>query len=188
MAKRFFTSDLHFCSTVMVEQKLRPFNSVERMNEIILKNINSRCGEDDILIHVGDFIQYGNDRTWSGTKINPREIISEIRPTFVNIEGNHDRTNKVKSVCQSMRTTLGKKYTSVSVSHYPSTNINARGTFRRGDVHLCGHVHGSWKYLIDFENKILNVNVGVDAWNYRPVSEDELIAFIDKIMRTNGKI
>lgn len=188
MSRRFFSSDLHFCSTVMVEQKLRPFKSVDRMNEILLKNINQRCKDDDILIHVGDFMQYGNDRKWSGVKINPNEFVSKIKPTFVNIEGNHDRNNKVKSVCSSMRTTLGKKYTSVSIGHYPSTNPKAKGSFRKGDVRLCGHVHGKWKYLIDFENKVLNINVGVDVWNYNPVSEDELIIFIDKIMRTNGKI
>jgi calcineurin-like phosphoesterase family protein len=47
-------------------------------------------------------------------------------------------------------------------------------------------VHGAWKYFIDFDNKVLNINVGVDVWKYNPVSEDELIAYIDSIMRSNG--
>lgn len=158
------------------------------MNECILKNINQRCKEDDILIHCGDFIQFGNDRDWEGVKIHPYEFISRINPTFVNIEGNHDKNNKVKSVCSYMRTTLGNKYLAVSISHYPSNNKLARGQFRKGDVHICGHIHNKWKYLVDFENKVLNINVGVDVWGFNPVSEDELINYIDRIMRTNGRI
>lgn len=187
MSKRYFSSDFHFNSVVMVEKKLRPFKSVERMNEVIIKNINQRCKEDDILIHLGDFIQYGNDRQWPGMKTKPFEFIKQINPLLVNVQGNHDAHNNMKSVCTSMRTHLGKKY-SVSLSHYPSNNPLAKGTFRKGDVHLCGHVHGAWKYFIDFDNKVLNINVGVDVWKYHPVSEDELITYIDSIMRSNGEL
>ena len=186
MSKRFFTSDLHFASTVMVEAGLRPFKTVEKMNEALIRNINSRCKEEDILISLGDVCQFGNDRTWIGRKTNPREYISRINPTFVNIQGNHDPNNRVKSVCSSMRTMLGKRYLAVSLSHYPSFDKRAAGTFRRGDVHLCGHVHGAWKHKVDFENKVLNVNVGVDAWRYMPVSESELISYIDMVMRTKS--
>jgi len=185
MSRRFFTSDLHFNSCCLVEEHVRPFKTVERMNEVLLKNINQRCNEDDMLIHLGDFIQYGNDRKWAGMKTKPFEFIKQIKPMFVNIQGNHDAHNNMKSACNSMRTYLGKRY-SVSISHYPSNNPLAKGTFRKGDVHLCGHVHGAWKHFIDFENKVLNVNVGVDVWNYRPVSEDELIVYIDSLMRTNA--
>lgn len=43
MSKRFFTSDLHFNSEVLIAKKLRPFKTVERMNDVLLKNINQRC-------------------------------------------------------------------------------------------------------------------------------------------------
>lgn len=187
MSKRFFTSDLHFNSVVLVEKKLRPFKSVERMNDILIKNINQRCKEDDMLIHLGDFIQYGNDRQWDGMKTKPYEFIRQINPMFVNVQGNHDANNGMKSACISMRTYLGKRY-SVSISHYPSNNPKAKGTFRKGDVHLCGHVHGAWKYFIDFDNKVLNINVGVDVWRYNPIAEDELISYIDSIMRSNASL
>ena len=187
MSKRFFSADFHFNSTVLVEKKIRPFKTVERMNEILIKNVNMRCHEDDILIHLGDFLQYGKDRQWDGMKTKPFEFIKQMNPMFVNVQGNHDAHNNMKSACISMRTHLGRKY-SVSLSHYPSNNPLAAGTFRKGDVHLCGHVHGAWKYFIDFEHKVLNINVGVDVWRYNPVSEDELIAYIDKIMASNASL
>lgn len=187
MARRFFTSDMHFNSTALVDSRQRQFSTVEEMNSALVRNVNQKCRDDDLLIHVGDFIQYGNDRRWPGMKTRPYEFIRQMRPMFVNVQGNHDANNCVKSACVYMRTFLGKKY-SVSVGHYPSNNPKARGTFRKGDVHICGHVHGAWKYFIDFENKVLNVNVGVDVWDYSPVSEEDLIQYIDSIMRTNANL
>ena len=66
------------------------------MNETLIKNINQRCKKDDIIIHVGDLCQYGNDRIWDGEKTNPSYFIDQINPTFVNIQGNHDLNNRVK--------------------------------------------------------------------------------------------
>ena len=185
MSKRFFSSDFHFNSCCLVDAQVRPFKTVEKMNEAIIRNVNQRCKEDDILIHLGDFIQYGNDRRWPGMKTKPFEFIRRLNPMFVNVQGNHDAHNNMKSACTSMRTHLGRKY-SVSISHYPSNNPLAKGTFRKGDVHLCGHVHGAWKHFIDFENKVLNINVGVDVWRFNPVGEDELICYIDSLMRSNA--
>ena len=187
MSKRYFTSDLHFNSTALVENKLRPFKDVDKMNSTLIRNINARCTEEDILIHVGDFLQHGKDRQWNGRNDKPFHFIKQLNPMFINIQGNHDPHNHVKSVCNYMRTHLGKRY-SVSVGHFPSNHPDAKGTFRKGDVHICGHVHGAWKYFVDFDNKVLNINVGVDVWRYRPVSEDELISYIDSIIRTNGNI
>jgi len=198
MSKRFFTSDLHFNGQCMINEHLRPFKTVTKMNDALIRNINQRCKEDDILISCGDVCQFGNDRTYGGIKTNPREFISLLTPTFFNIKGNHDDNNKVKSVCDSMRTTLGKKYTSVSVGHYPSTDQRAKGTFHKGDIRIHGHIHCRMgkdgnvikppKYTIDFTNKVLNINVNCELWNYNPVSEDELIQFIDSVMRNGGKL
>ena len=187
MATRFFTADLHLNSHVLVDRHVRPFASIDEMNDALIGAINDRGGEDDLLIHVGDIIQYGNDREWPGEKVKPSEFIRRMNPTFVNVKGNHDANNEVMSACNDMRTYLGNRY-SVSVGHYPSNNPKARGTFRKGDVHLCGHVHGAWRHFVDFDNKVLNVNVGVDTWDYRPVSEDELISYIDQVMATNGRM
>ena len=44
------------------------------------------------------------------------------------------------------------------------------------------------KYTIDFTNKVLNINVNCELWNYNPISEDELIQLIDNIMRSNGNL
>lgn len=224
MSKRFFTSDLHLGSAGIIGVLNRPFKNVDRMNEMLIRNCNQRAKgqsvsvpvydrngqpvydmkgnqifnkiftDRDILIHVGDFCEYGDDNHYKdetlrkGSKINPGIFISKFDPIFINIEGNHDAHNKVKSACTCMRTTLGRKYLAVSIGHYPSTDPKAKGTFRRGDIHIHGHCHTGPKFTIDFENQVLNINVCCDLWNYHPVSEDELIRFVDKIMKNKGKI
>ena len=197
MAKRFFISDLHFNSSVLVESKVRDFENVDIMNQTLIDNINKECSDDDILIHLGDLCQYGYDRIWNGYNINPKFFLKQINPTVVNIKGNHDDSNKVKSICDSMRTTLGKKYTAVSVSHYPSNHPKSVGTFHRGDIRLHGHIHCKIddnenvtkppKFSIDFKNAVLNINLNCELWDYKPISEDQLISFDDEIMKNHGK-
>jgi len=197
MSRRFFTSDFHLSDQFLIDRGIRSFKSAERMDEIILKNCNQRCKPDDMIIHCGDFYCYKGDRGSSGGTENPIDIMRRFNASIVNIRGNHDQNNKVKSFCDSMRTTLGKKYLAVSVGHYPSTHPMSRGTFHHGDIRIHGHIHCKPgddgivvkppKYFIDFENKVLNINVNCELWNYNPVSEDELIMFVDKIMRTHGR-
>ena len=176
----------------IMQDAVRPFKTVEKMNAAFIRSCNSRGKiytdkngaviDRDTIIHLGDFACWKSDRGHAGLEVNPQSWISQIGPQFINLRGNHDDRNKVKSVCDSMRTTLGRRFTAVSMSHYPSFDPRAKGQFLKGDIHLCGHVHGKWKYKIDYTNSVLNVNVGVDVWNYQIVSEDELIAYLNKIL------
>jgi calcineurin-like phosphoesterase family protein len=187
MAKRFFTADFHLCSGVLCDPEImknavRPFSSSEEMNAAYLASCNRLAGTDDVIIHVGDLFQRGKDQGQEGSRSGPSSFLRKIKATFVNVRGNHDAANRVKSVCDSMRTRLGKKFVDVSVGHYPTTSPEAEGSFRPGDIHLCGHVHGKWKHMIDYQNSCLNVNVGVDVWGHQIVSEDELIDYIAKVL------
>lgn len=151
------------------------------MNKVLVSACNYYAGKDDIVIHVGDLITYGKDRGIDSPKENPTVYLNQIDATFVNIAGNHDSNNKVKSIGTYLRTSLGP-FVDVSVSHYPSYHPLAKGTFIPGDVHLCGHVHEKWKHYLDEQNKVLNINVGVDVWGYRPVSEDNLVSYIRNVL------
>jgi len=50
-------------------------------------------------------------------------------------------------------------------------------------IHLCGHVHNSWKHCLDLDHRILNVNMGCMVWNWKIVSDDELIAYLNKLFK-----
>lgn len=174
---RFWTSDLHFQHCNIVKYCDRPFKSVERMDDVLIKNINSRAKNDDTLIHLGDFMCYGGEKGVPGEKKKENHYLDKINSSVILIKGNHDKNNRVNSVADLLITQLGPY--KVSASHYPSP-INPENKLH---IHLCGHVHNLWKHYYDKKNKILNINVGIDVWNYQIVSDQELITYIHKIKR-----
>lgn len=81
-----------------------------------------------------------------------------------------------------MHVHLGVRYPNVFVCHFPSYDRRAEGKFIDGSIMVCGHVHGKWKHCLDLDHSVLNINVGVDVWNYQIVDEDTLIKYIDKVV------
>lgn len=169
---RFWTSDLHFQHTNVIKYANRPFKTIERMDQVLIHNINQRATVQDTLVSLGDFMFYGKDRGVVNTKNKPSFYINQINPQVFNIKGNHDRNNKVDSIADIIITQVGPFQ--VSASHRPSME----NPTNKLPIHLCGHVHQLWKSYYDKENHILNINVGVDVWNYNPVTDQELINYI----------
>lgn len=190
--KRLFCADFHLGMKDILKYENRPFKTVEEMNmhfiaecckkakvyKQTLEDGSKFVVDKDIIIHAGDLAMFGA----AGLDFNPQRLIAQIPAMFINLKGNHDINNKVKSVGTSLRTKLGK-WKQVSISHYPSYDRRAYGQFLQGDIHICGHVHSAWKHCLDIKNKVLNINVGVDAWNYTLVSEEDLIAYIYSLQK-----
>lgn len=93
----FITSDTHYghsniCrgttnwrlpdGSIPIDQT-RDFETIEKMNDTIVNNINSMVGQDDVLIHLGDWSFGGFDNI---KKFRERIICKEIHI----ILGNHD--------------------------------------------------------------------------------------------------
>lgn len=116
----------------------RPFSTIEEMNKHLIMECckkakvyketladgNQIAIDRDIIIHVGDLAMFGEN----GLGINPQALVSQIPAMFINLKGNHDINNKVKSVGTMLRTKIGK-HNDVSISHYPSYDRHAEGTF-----------------------------------------------------------
>lgn len=191
---RYWTSDWHLNSEIVRQTSNRPWKTAEEMNTAILRmTYNSVAKMDDQIVHVGDLIQSGKDR---GTEI-PKDkqmkwydVMMKCRGMLIPVEGNHDVNNDVPSICRSMKTRVGQY--AVTVGHYPTWFKEAKGTYVSGrkpdgryypTVHICGHVHGSWKVAYDYKHSVLNVNVGIDAHKYRLLSDADLVELIDKAYR-----
>ena len=195
--KTFFTSDLHLQSTEspgIIEWAHRPFKSVEKHDAALIRGIQERVKPDDLLIHVGDFMNYGKNRGREGGRVKPEEYIKRIGRQIVFLEGNHDPNNHVRCIGRTLTTKVGRYI--VSVGHYPSYDERFEmvetpmydSIFGRSRIHLCGHVHDKWKFknAVVMDIGYVNINIGVDAWRYRPVSESELDAYIGKVLA--GKV
>lgn len=195
MSQRFWTADFHLGMTDALRFEKRPFKSIDEMNAALISACKKRVSiytdvaadgsefvvDKDTIIHVGDLASFKSDRGNKGLEFKPARYISQIPALFINIRGNHDLNNGVKSICDMMRVKLGSRFPNVSVSHYPSYHEKATGNFKNGDIHICGHVHRAWKHCVDLDHQVLNINVGVDVWNYQIISDDELIQYISKI-------
>lgn len=203
--KIFFTSDLHFQSPEnngIIKWAKRPFKIVSKHDAALIRGIRERVKPTDMLIHVGDFMNYGKNRNVEGGRKKALDYIKEIDRNIVFLEGNHDRNNGVRTIGRTLTLKVGKFI--VSVSHYPSYDkrfefvatptyefINTPTYIIKGHsqtecyIHLCGHVHDSWKYYFHKTTNynILNINVGTDVWNYHPVNESELNDYIDKLIQ-----
>lgn len=82
-----------------------------------------------------------------------------------------------------MMTSLGRSHPHVFVCHFPSYDLRCDPIPAGVYLQLCGHVHKKWKHCLDTTHGILNINVGVDVWNYSIVSEEELLLYAESLMK-----
>jgi calcineurin-like phosphoesterase family protein len=117
----------------------RDFSSVEKMDSVIVNNINNVVGQDDILIHLGD---------WSfGGFENVRKFWDQIVCKNIHLVlGNHDHhiernrggsQGLFKSVSDYLELTVPDVAKFVLI-HYPLSSWNG---MNKGVIHLHGHVH-----------------------------------------------
>lgn len=78
----YFTSDLHFGHKNIIRFCNRPWETIEEMDEGLIKNWNSVVGENDLVFDLGDFAFASNGR-W-------KEILSRLNGRHYLILGNHD--------------------------------------------------------------------------------------------------
>lgn len=200
----WFTSDPHFSHENIIKYCNRPFENAEEMNKFLIKSYNRYVKPGDILYFLGDI---GFDKSQEIkevlSKINGTKILILGNHDRWGIDTYYKMG--FSSVLESARIKIGKNL--VSLSHYPNRSIkallatlffylrkvftgerkfqyfmsrikNELKTFKnkiKSDWHICGHVH-SKKPLI-YNN---NIDVGVDAWNFKPVSIKEIVKIIEK--------
>ena len=80
--KTWITSDNHFYHNNIITYCDRPFNNVNEMNEIMIKNWNNVVGEEDIVYHLGDFALTGIEKA--------KEICEMLNGYKILVKGNHD--------------------------------------------------------------------------------------------------
>ena len=179
MKQYYFLSDPHFFHKNVIQYSNRPFHNVDEMNWAIINNINEIVKPDDELYILGDFI--------FGSVERAEEILSVIVCKNLHyIFGNHDRDMddpRLKRFFKSMGPYKEIKVPDekggsqmIVLCHYPILEWN-KG--HRGSWMLHGHCHGNLKYPDTLKNKRIT-DVGVDCWNYKPVSYSQLKSLFKK--------
>lgn len=193
----FFTSDTHFGhKNIITLGDGRPFRDITHMNEMIVHNWNALVRPDDTVYHLGDVAL--------GPIEDSLKYISRLNGRKVMITGNHDRPfppmSKFKDekiaewtevykragfdeVWENHRILLGDYH--FALSHFPYDGDHTRedryNEYRLRDLGIPlihGHTHGKEKLTLS-KGGTKMVHVGMDAWNFAPVSAMAVIDLID---------
>lgn len=179
LQKIWFTSDHHFGHKNIIKFQKRPWDTVEEMNEGLIKNWNDTVGEKDVVFVLGDMFL-------TKTVEEARDIRAKLKGSIRFIFGNHDDIAfQMRDVFEWSKDYYygnlpfqGRKQ-SIVLMHYPIFRWRGRKHSQTGSWHLFGHEHGTI-------NRVENgpwLDVGVDSHNYRPVSwEDVCDKMLPKIL------
>lgn len=150
----YFTADTHFGHRNIIKYCERPFENVEQMNKALIDNWNARVTNDDTVYFLGDFC-FGS----------PADYVPRLNGSIVFIKGNHDHKIDAPYLFP-LRAVWGGEKKLIVLCHYAMRSWERS---HYGSWHLFGHHHGRLPpYGLSFD-------VGVDCWNYYPVSLDEVI-------------
>ena len=158
----FVISDTHFSHQNIIRfcDKSRPFDTVEEMNEAIVKNWNSVVSPNDVVYHLGD--------CFMGQIETVAEYGSRLNGEVHVIPGNHVTKQRIAEMEKLGWIIESKTYG----FEYNDTNfimIHERPEEMRGDsanIILYGHIHDAApKGLVDW-----TYHVGVDTNDLTPVN------------------
>jgi calcineurin-like phosphoesterase family protein len=133
------------------------------MNSCLVEKHNSVVKDGDTVYHIGDFSLYTDNLPLM------KHCLKYLNGKHHLILGNHDTLKPWEYIDIGFLTVhtaleLHTEYGNFVLGHDPAISvINKDWKF------LCGHIH-------DLFCKIKNVvNVGVDVWDFKPVSAEEII-------------
>lgn len=177
MSKIYYVSDYHFFHELALKRSRSDcFNSIEEMNEEIIKRHNEKVNEDDDIYILGDIIVCEE----SELKDKLESTVGKLKGNLHLILGNHDykfRENKdflkyFKSVDELRLIRDHNKW--VQLCHYPILLWYRKN---KGAYHIFGHMHNDSCtkefHHIKKENNIFNCCVEIN--NFEPCTLDELI-------------
>jgi calcineurin-like phosphoesterase family protein len=169
---KFYTADPHVGHKNIIKYASRPFQSVKEMNETLIKNWNSVVKTDDETFVVGDYA-FCCDITMA------LDVFYQLNGRKHLIIGNHDQLalemERMKpgtwASISDMREVIDHNQKIVLCHYALRTWLHSY----KSVWHLFGHTHGTLPpYGKSFD-------IGVDCWNYTPVSFAQIKAKMDTL-------
>lgn len=169
----WFTSDEHYGHSNIIKFCNRPFKDIDDMTEGLIARHNEVVKPGDRVYHLGDMF-------W---RTNTLEKALAIRHRLVGqhfyIYGNHCELFHSNQVlrdsfiwCKERFNLKVNGHPNIVLDHYAHEDWNGS---HRGAYHLFGHVHGAKPNPVG-----LKLDVGVDCWNYYPVSLETVTEILAK--------
>lgn len=161
----YFSSDLHLNHRNIIKYCGRPFDDEKCMDKVLFSEFQ-KLTKDDTLFLLGDLSLNALPRVqW---------FLEGLSCTKVLIKGNHDLECVTKSsLWDAVFSIYSLEYEGLTfhMKHHPWTNNEIQSVDPLGAIFLHGHVHGS----TPIKGKRNLIDVGVDAWDYKPASIKQII-------------
>jgi calcineurin-like phosphoesterase family protein len=159
MSKTWFISDTHHLHFNILRLSNRPFKDTQEMEDKLVEYWNALVEKEDHVYHLGDVAFANYDKTV--------EFLGKLNGNKFLIRGNHDK--QIPNSCNLFGWV--KDYYELEIDkipvilfHYPMIDWNKKF---HGSIALSGHTHSPNKLVKSGER---GIHVGVDAWDYKPVS------------------
>lgn len=168
--KTFFTADQHYGHEAIIGMCARPFSSVNvnEMDSCMIDLHNSVVNRTDRVVHVGDFAHRCEPRRL-------RAIFGKLNGAHFLVPGNHDDGATLALPWAGVQPhvwNVSVDGVRIVCCHY---GLRVWPGMRRGAIHLYGHSHGK------LPGNNASLDVGVDCWDFRPVSLPEIKARMEML-------
>lgn len=168
---QYLISDLHLDHENIIEYCDRPFEDVEEMNDVLIKNWNDTVNPNDEVI-------FGGDLTIAGTAAAFLKWIERLNGEIVFIVGNHDRTVIKKldrvHIMQHYQFSAGEY--DFYCTHRPENipkNWDGWAVF--------GHHHNNYPDALPFfDPEHHRINISVELLDYRPIHIETILDCIER--------
>ena len=187
---RWWTSDHHFGHENIIRYCARPFANADAMNRTMVDRWNDVVSDGDEVWIIGDLVL-------GQLTVNLSAHVWRLKGRKILVPGNHDACWQGQKKSRRQVTAYldlggisrivddpppvvlaGQE---VQINHFPyEPGIPGQpvkfAQWRpkdNGGWLLCGHIHEKWRQ----DRK--QINVGVDAWNFAPVSDDTICETIN---------
>lgn len=176
----WFTSDTHFGHWNIVRYCNRPFKSLDEMDETMIKRWNERVKKEDIVFFIGDFCFKGSGKRGEGIKTPSSYWEGRLNGKIIHLQGNHDKNNSTKAIIERLTIRFGGRR--IHLVHHPQF---ADGTYK---INFTGHVHEKWqvKRVETKKGSTVCINVGVDVWQFMPVTYEEIMGRYYRWIKKNS--
>ncbi len=181
----WFTSDLHLGHANIIKYTDRPWATVDEMNAALIENWNARVADGDKVYVLGDLAM--------GKLKETVPLASELKGQKFLVPGNHDKCHPMhKKAGASRKMYMDAGFTILPPVHHFNDLILAHFPFQMDSRHdgkyaewltkpegnkwlVHGHIHGEKRL-----SGPRQIDIGVDANDYRPVSYEAILEWIEE--------
>lgn len=136
------------------------------MDNTMIARYNYRVQDDDTVYFIGDLFDLQLGKNFSIVE----RLVNKLKGRKILILGSHDYLEPFKYIEAGFESV----HTSLQVGEFTLVHDPAVSCINRSMIFLCGHVHDLFRIRLNA------VNIGVDIWNFFPVSEEEIRKLINQ--------